>query len=250
MKKVTVLTLALGLLAGWGATRASGTARFITQPCTTTAPVGTRFSININLDSNSVSQDVMAWQYQLSWNIAVLRCDTIKEGTYLSQHGSTIFVMDTSSTPGTAVVGACLFYPNYATGNGTLARMVFYVKTTGSCALHFDPPYDNTFLLDTNIVNIPLTVKDGYFRSPSGIEEGENQGPRARNPEYRVAPSPFVSFAAIPGHEGECFTLYDVGGRRVGTFRGDRIGEGLALGVYFLRPEGRDGKTTRVVKVR
>jgi hypothetical protein len=36
----------------------------------------------------------------------------------------------------------------------------------------------------------------------------------------------------------------------VGTYRGDRIGEGLRAGVYFVRAEGKDGKPLRIVKVR
>jgi hypothetical protein len=36
----------------------------------------------------------------------------------------------------------------------------------------------------------------------------------------------------------------------VGVYKGDRIGEGLSAGVYFLRPEGKDDKPLRVVKVR
>ena len=39
-------------------------------------------------------------------------------------------------------------------------------------------------------------------------------------------------------------------GRRVGVYRGDRIGEGLVPGVYFIRAlEGKAGPV-RVVKVR
>jgi photosystem II stability/assembly factor-like uncharacterized protein len=65
-----------------------------------------------------------------------------------------------------------------------------------------------------------------------------------------VSPNPFTSFATVPGHSTERFTLYDVSGRRVGTYRGDRIGEGLRAGVYFMRAlEGKTG-LVRVVKVR
>jgi hypothetical protein len=36
----------------------------------------------------------------------------------------------------------------------------------------------------------------------------------------------------------------------VGTYKGDRIGEGLQAGVYFIRAEGGEARPVRVVKVR
>jgi hypothetical protein len=60
----------------------------------------------------------------------------------------------------------------------------------------------------------------------------------------------FTSFATLPGHEAERFSLYDVSGRKVGTYRGDRVGEGLGPGVYFLRSSDSQAKPVRVVKVR
>ncbi len=84
----------------------------------------------------------------------------------------------------------------------------------------------------------------------SGVEEtAEVRGQRL---EVRITarPNPFTSFAALPGHEAERFSLYDVSGRKVGTFRGDRVGEGLAPGVYFLRSSDSQVKPLRIVKVR
>jgi subtilisin family serine protease len=62
-------------------------------------------------------------------------------------------------------------------------------------------------------------------------------------------PNPFTSFTSVPGHSSDRFALYDISGRRVGVYKGDRIGEGLVPGVYFVRAEGK-GKPVRVVKVR
>jgi hypothetical protein len=66
----------------------------------------------------------------------------------------------------------------------------------------------------------------------------------------KIIPNPFVSFATLPGHSSDRFALYDVSGRRVGTYRGDRIGEGLVPGVYFIRELEAKAKPVRVVKVR
>jgi len=66
----------------------------------------------------------------------------------------------------------------------------------------------------------------------------------------KACPNPFVSFAVIPAHESERFTLYDITGRKVGTFKGNRIGQGLSPGVYFLRQENGAAKALRIVKLR
>jgi hypothetical protein len=67
---------------------------------------------------------------------------------------------------------------------------------------------------------------------------------------FTVRPNPFFSFASVPGHSPERFALYDVSGRKVGVYKGDRIGLGLSAGVYFLKPQGQDSKPLRIVKLR
>jgi uncharacterized delta-60 repeat protein len=84
----------------------------------------------------------------------------------------------------------------------------------------------------------------------SGVEEARNAEFGMRNAELRITPNPFTSFATLPGHEAERFSLYDVSGRKVGTYQGDRVGEGLAPGVYFLRQEGKYAEPLRIVKIR
>ncbi len=85
-----------------------------------------------------------------------------------------------------------------------------------------------------------------------GVEENRqgDKGTRRQGERLRATPNPFTSFATLPGHEAERFSLYDVSGRKVGTYKGDRIGEGLKAGVYFLRQEKGSGTPARVVKVR
>jgi hypothetical protein len=53
-----------------------------------------------------------------------------------------------------------------------------------------------------------------------------------------VRPNPFTSFARVPGRETDVFVLSDVTGRQVATCNGDRVGEGLRPGVYFLSSVG------------
>lgn len=66
----------------------------------------------------------------------------------------------------------------------------------------------------------------------------------------KVSPNPFVSFATVPGHEQDQFNLYDMAGRRVGTYSGNCIGQGLPSGVYFLKPTVHNATSTRIVKIR
>ena len=84
---------------------------------------------------------------------------------------------------------------------------------------------------------------------PSGVDEEAARSLVFRLP-FSVSPNPFTSFAQVPGHEREAFSLYDISGRQVGIYKGDRVGQGLAAGVYFLRPEGKDAVPLRVVKLR
>ncbi len=65
-----------------------------------------------------------------------------------------------------------------------------------------------------------------------------------------VSPNPFFSFTKVCGYEKERFVLYDVTGRKVGIYQGDKIGLGLPPGVYFLVSEDKSLKPVRIVKIR
>ncbi len=92
-----------------------------------------------------------------------------------------------------------------------------------------------------------------YKRNLRGNVGVETPGDHVNNWTIRkliAVPNPFVSCAAVPGHFSETFTLYDISGRKVATYMGDRIGGDLSAGVYFLRPEGKNAKPLRIVKVK
>ena len=90
---------------------------------------------------------------------------------------------------------------------------------------------------------------DLYVRDLIGVEEGAVSLFVPRR-SFSVSPNPFTFFARVTGCEQGSFALFDVSGRRMGIFPGDRIGEGLIPGIYFLQAVGGDSKPLRIMKVR
>jgi hypothetical protein len=76
-----------------------------------------------------------------------------------------------------------------------------------------------------------------------------NDKPGTTN-DVGVWPNPFVSYCRVIGHERDEFTVFDYSGRQVGAARGDRIGAGLAAGVYFVRGVESNTAPVRIVKTR
>jgi len=72
-------------------------------------------------------------------------------------------------------------------------------------------------------------------RQPSGVETSVGRLTDLRTELFKATPNPFASFTKVAGHEGKRFVLYDLSGRHIGVYQGDRIGEGLGPGVYFLK---------------
>jgi len=103
-----------------------------------------------------------------------------------------------------------------------------------------DPSGNNTqvYLIKTDQYGNSDIEENSFVRHPSRIAH-----PIA-------SPNPFSSFTTVVGYEKERFILYDISGRQVGSYYGDRIGFGLPAGVYFLMPEDKSLKPVRIVKVR
>ena len=64
----------------------------------------------------------------------------------------------------------------------------------------------------------------------------------------KASSNPFTTFATLPGHETERFSLYDISGRLVVIYWVDRVEEGP--GMYFLRSSDNKDKPLRIEKVR
>jgi photosystem II stability/assembly factor-like uncharacterized protein len=89
----------------------------------------------------------------------------------------------------------------------------------------------------------------------AGIIEGRGAwgAGRGTGSHVQALPNPFVSSCVVVGHEREQFSVFDHSGRQVSVARGDRIGAGLAAGVYFLQTAQAQAQAqapVRVVKIR
>jgi hypothetical protein len=91
------------------------------------------------------------------------------------------------------------------------------------------------------------TDEDG--EGPWGVEEGKHSA-RNLKIELKGVPNPFISFARIPGYERDDFTLFDITGKMVGKYKGEKIGEFLPAGVYIAVPQHENIRPVRIVKIR
>jgi hypothetical protein len=92
-----------------------------------------------------------------------------------------------------------------------------------------------------------------YKRNPTGntgVEEKTDTRCQISAVRLKIRPNPFVFYTTVHGYEKENFALYDISGRLVSTCRGNRIGEGLCAGVYFVMPANKNLKSVRILKVR
>jgi hypothetical protein len=118
---------------------------------------------------------------------------------------------------------------------------------------------------------MPYTYPHPLRNETLGIYENKSGKMRSvPTSAFSVVPSPFTTFTTVPGYENSQFIVYDITGKIAGVYRGDRIGEGLSAGVYFVMNKtkstkrGNGGcsacsrrmymiestKTVRIIKVR
>ena len=140
--------------------------------------------------------------------------------------------------------GGTLWTRTYGGSNYEEGFSVWQTTDTGYIITGFTTSYGGG-LQDVYVVKTDANGNVGVEESRQGDKGTRRQGER-----LRATPNPFTSFATLPGHEAERFSLYDISGRKVGVYKGGRVGEGLAPGVYFLRSQDGLNSPVRVVKVR
>jgi len=144
--------------------------------------------------------------------------------------------------------GACLQFSQRFTYGGDYGDCGNYVRQTQDGG-YVVAGYSGSFGSDAEDVYVIKTDAGGLV----GVAEPSVRSKQMAMSAMTATPSVFASFTRIPGHENERFTVYDISGKLVGTYRGNRIGEGLLPAVYFIKgPETGDGRwgSVRVVKVK
>lgn len=125
---------------------------------------GSTFNVNITISNVN---NLYSWDLCLSWNPTVLNYTDIQEGLFLKQNGTqpTVFNV-TYPLAGTVCVNCTLSAQPIvaASGNGTLATIVFSVQSPGDTVLDLQ----NTTLLDSNLLEISHVSEDGYFTNVIG----------------------------------------------------------------------------------
>jgi hypothetical protein len=190
--------------------------------------------------------------------------DTLWTKTYGGADGELGYSVQQTSDGGYIVSGlTCSFISN---------DQVYLVKTDASGDTLWTKSYGGTGIDDG--YSVQQTTDGGYIVAGGTSSFGDTLGdvyliktdtngnvgvednspgrikPLTSNLSFSVIPNPFSSFASVPRHSSERFALYDISGRKVGIYKGDRIGLGLSAGIYFLKPENKNAQPLRIVKLR
>jgi len=132
------------------------------------------FTVNVTVtDVPSTDQipGLYGWQFNLTFNPAVLNVENVTEGSFLkqTQTGKTLFVKKLNNTRGYLLVSASIYppYPAHGVnGSGVLGGIIFKVVSQGSSNLHFEKASCKLNTVKANtVVPMDFEVEDGSFRN-------------------------------------------------------------------------------------
>ena len=151
-----------------GITVASASAILAVDPKVGGKAPGELYSVNIMIFEVT---KLVLWEFNVTFNPAVLEVQSLAEGPFLKQAGNTIMPKPVlNNTAGFALATCSLFSMEGpgANGDGVLATVVFKVKAEGSSPLHFselDKRWPYTWDGST-LVSIAYVAVDGIFSYP------------------------------------------------------------------------------------
>ena len=134
-------------------------------------PNGT-FTVNVtvtDVPSTDQTPGLYGWQFNLTFNPAVLNVENVTEGPFLKQTGTTILLKKINNTSGYLLASAS-FMPPYpahgVNGSGVLGSIIFKVMSLGSSNLHFEKASCKLNTVKAgNVVRMDFEVEDGSFRN-------------------------------------------------------------------------------------
>ena len=163
---------------------------------------GSTFNVNITITNVN---NLYSWMFCLSWDPTVLNATDIQEGPFLNQNGSqTTAFNGTYPEAGTICVNCTLVSQPIVTasGNGTLATVVFSVEHYGDTLLDLH----NTTLLDDNLLEISHVSEDGAFTNVMGDIAVKS----VEASIYNVTVGETVSITVTVENEGNVAEPFDV----------------------------------------
>lgn len=91
-----------------------------------------------------------------------------------------------------------------------------------------------------------------YKRDPTGNmgADEKNISWKIEDVRLKIRPNPFVFYTTVWGYEKETFVLYDISGKQVGTYKGNKIGADLSAGIYFVRWLDKHSIPVRIVRIK
>jgi len=133
------------------------------QPPVSTPGVGSFFDIFVNIDSVN---DLYAFQFDVSFNPAVISATSLTEGAFLPAGGATFFipgVIDNTSGLISFTADILLSAVSGVSGSGTLADLQFQALAVGASPIGLS----NVILLDSTLSDISFSTNGGTV-SPVG----------------------------------------------------------------------------------
>lgn len=155
----------------------AATAKIATDPSEVTdIASGETFTINVTVSDVT---NLYGWQFNITFDPNVLRCEKVAEGPFLSSVNTTVYpAPKIDNDKGYVMSSSLLWAPGYppqgASGSGILANVTFSVKSGGTTSLHFDSTrtYLRTVVFppaggDVQAIT-DFNTQDGVFRGTGG----------------------------------------------------------------------------------
>jgi Cohesin domain len=139
--RASVVVAVFGVFVGGASRRAEATA--ILAP-TVIVEVGDVFTIPISIDD---AIDLVAWQFDLTFDPTIVRAESMAEGPFLASQGATLFtpplIIDNSIGLISGAAGFFVDVPPLPSGDGVLANIEFTALAPGVSALSLSSVFLN-----------------------------------------------------------------------------------------------------------